>query len=127
MIPENFVTLIDKLSEKTSKKEAVWSKTSRDDEFKLDLGKGAITIDRWQNDDNNEQSVDLAVMNENGDRIDYIFFTYADRDDFKNLAELHSLAKRAYYKVDETFKSIFKELDSDKTIGIKGEQDSLPF
>ena len=127
MIPENFKTLVDKLVEKTSRKEAVWSKTSRDDEFKLDLGKGAITLDRWQNEETNEQLVDLAVLNENGDKIDYIYFSYSEKEDFKYLTDLHSLAKRAYYKVDETFKLIFKELDSDKTIGTKNEQDNLPF
>ncbi|WP_449438808.1 hypothetical protein [Pedobacter steynii] len=126
MIPDNFKTLIEKLTEKTSRKEIIWTKTSRDDEFKLALEKGAITIDRWNSDELNEQLVDMTVLNEDGDRIDYISFSYSEKDDFKSLADLHSLAKRAYYKVDETFKSIFKELDSNKTIGREEETD-LPF
>lgn len=127
MIPENFKILVDKLKEKTTKKEAIWSKTSRDDEFKLDLGKGAITVDRWNGEDPDEQFVDIAVINDRGDRIDSIYFMSSEKEDFKYLVELHSLAKRAYYKVDETFKSIFKELDSDKTIGTEKKPDDLPF
>jgi len=129
MIPDNFKTLVEKLKEKTTKREAIWSKTSRDEEFKLDLGKGAITVDRWLNEETNEQLVDIAVINDRGDKIDSIYFSHTDKEDYKYLIELHTMAKRAYYKVDETFKSIFKELDSDKTIGSekKVESDDLPF
>lgn len=127
MIPENFQILIEKLKDKTVKREAVWSKTSRDDEFKLDLGKGAITVDRWEHPETTEQLVDIAVINERGDRVDSIYFSAAEKEEYKYLVELHSLAKRAYFKVDETFKTIFKELDSDKTIGIEKKSDGLPF
>jgi len=127
MIPENFKTLVDKLKEKTTKKEAIWSKTSRDNEFKLDLGKGAITVDMWQNEDTSEQMVDIAVINERGDRVDSIYFSYDEKEDYKCLVDLHALAKRAYYKVDETFKTIFKELDNGKTIGTERNADDLPF
>ena len=127
MIPENFKILIEKLKEKTAKKEAIWSKTSRDNEFKLDLGKGAITIDMWQNDETGQPMVDITVINEYGDRIDSIYFSSNEKEDYKYLHELHSLAKRAYYKVDETFKIIFKELDSDKTIGTEKRADDFPF
>jgi hypothetical protein len=128
MIPENFKTLVDKLKAKTTKKEAIWSKTSRNDEFKLDLGKGAITVDSWQSEDTAEQLVDIAVINERGDRVDSIYFSSSEKEDYKYLIELHTLAKRAYYKVDETFKTIFKELDSEKTIGTERKtEDDLPF
>lgn len=128
MIPDNFKILIDKLKEKTNKKEAIWSKTSRNDGFKIDLGKGAITIDRWTNE-SNEKFVDIAVINEYGDKIDNIYYSSSEKEDYKYLVELHILAKRAYYKVDETFKTIFKELDSDKTIGIEKriDIDDIPF
>lgn len=126
MIPENFKTLVDKLIEKTTKREAIWSKTSRDDEFKLDLGKGAITTDRWTGS-SGESLVDIAVINERGDRIDSIYFSSTEKNDYEYLVELHSLAKRSYFKVDETFKSIFKELDSDKTIGKDKSGDDLSF
>jgi hypothetical protein len=115
MIPDNFRILIDKLKDKTLKKEAVWTKTSRDDEFKLDLGKGAILIDSFQ--DTGEKQVDISVLNENGDRIDYLAFSLRDRVDYDDLFELHAIAKRSYFKVDETFQDIFRQLDENKVIG----------
>jgi hypothetical protein len=39
MIAENFKLLIEKLKLKTIKREACWTKTSRDEEYKLHLGK----------------------------------------------------------------------------------------
>lgn len=129
MVPDNFKILVDKLKAKTTKKEAIWTKTSRSNEFKLDLGKGAITVDSWEADDDYKQLVDIAVINEDGDRVDSIQFSSMEKEDYKYLIELHAMAKRAYYKVDETFKTIFKELDSDKTIGTerKPSPDDLPF
>ena len=118
MIPAHFKTLIDKLIEKTDKKEAVWAKTSRDDEFKLNLEKGAVTTDNWNNSDKNGNWVDIAVINDQGDTIDRINFTEtSDSEDYLYLMQLHTRAKRAYFRVDETFNHIFEELDSKKTIG----------
>jgi len=125
MVPDNFKILIDKLKEKTTKKEAIWSKTSRDNEFKLDLGRGAITVDRWKNE-HGEGLVDISIMNEHGDQIDYTRFHESERDDYNYLIELHSLAKRAYYKVDETFKTIFEELDSGRIIGTDEKYNDFP-
>ena len=120
MIPDNFVTLIQKLKEKTIAHKAIWVKTSRDNEFKLDLGKGAITTDRWISPEINLDCVDLVIINEKGDKVDSIEIASSYKEDYKVLVELHVLAKRAYYKVDETFKNIFKELDDDKIIGKEG-------
>ncbi|MGI4021988.1 MAG: hypothetical protein ACRYFA_10815 [Janthinobacterium lividum] len=112
---ENFTSLIEKLKNKTVSKQAIWSKTSRDNEFKLELQKGAITIDSWE--DNNVDFVDLNIMNENGEIIDRAYFHSSDRVDYKTLLDLHSSAKRAYFKVDETIKNIFDELDSKNVVG----------
>ena len=127
MIPENYKILIEKLKLKTDKKEAVWSKTSRDNEFKLDLGKGAITVDSYSEDYN--RFIDMTILNDRGDTIDRIFFTSNEEEEYHFLSDLHTLARRAYYKIDETIKEIFKELDSNKTIGNENVAplDDLPF
>jgi len=125
MVPDNFKILIDKLKEKTTQKEAIWYKTSRDNEFKLDLGRGAITVDRWETEWG--KYVDMSVFNEDGDMVDNVVFQDVEINDYKYLIELHSLANRAYYKVDETFNAIFKELDSNKIIGIEKKSDDLSF
>ena len=115
MISENIKILIDKLKKKTEAGQAVWTKTSRDTEFKLELQKGAITTDNW--DDGGGLMVDLAIINDKGDIIERDFFVSGDNNDFKTLLEIYELAKKSYYKTDETLKTIFDELDSDKIVG----------
>lgn len=126
MIPENFKILVDKLIKKTTKKEAIWYKTSRDNQFKLDLGKGAITVDRWENEMMDGEMVDIAVINEYGDIVDSICFS-SFQEEYKYLVDFHSLVLQTTYKVEETFKTIFQELDSDKVIGIGRNVEDLPF
>lgn len=126
MIPENFKTLVDKLTEKTTKKEAIWYKTSGYNEFKLDLGKGAITVDRWGNEMSGDGMVDLTIINEYGDTVDSVSFSNLDKQDYKYLVDFHSLVQRTHNKVDEIFKTIFEELDSNKTVGTEKKVDNLP-
>ncbi len=61
MISSNIKILIDKLKTKTELGQAIWSKTSSDTEFKLELQKGAITIDNWE--DSHGLFVDLSILN----------------------------------------------------------------
>jgi len=118
MIPENFKLLIEKLKLKTVKQEACWTKTSRDEEFKLDFGNITILTDYWFHEIANQQAVDINIFNQDGEKIEGLILTEEELD-FKSLQELHTLAKQSYYKIDETFKSIFEELDSNKVIGEK--------
>lgn len=118
MIPDNFKTLIAKLLVKTQKKEVIWQKSSREDEYKLELGSGALTVDKWSPDNKYNMSIDVAIYNDRGDRIDRIAASEEeDREDFKLLDQFHTEVRRAYYKVDETFKGIFDELEKDGAIG----------
>ncbi|OQP44881.1 hypothetical protein A4H97_11020 [Niastella yeongjuensis] len=130
MIPENYKALIVKLKQKTLNKETIWSKTSRNEEYKLVLDKGAITIDKWDSD--SVSYIDISIINDRGDVIDRIQVSDGEElNDYNLLSELHAAAKRAYYKVDETIKSIFIELDSSKIIGKENapsdDVDDLPF
>ena len=128
MMSENFRMLIEKLKAKTLKKEALWTMTSRDNEFKLDFGKGAVTTDNWQSDQSGMELVDLAIFNDTGDKIDYISYDETEIEQYQMLLDLHTLAKSSYYRADETFLHIFKELDTNKTIGVERKrQDDLPF
>jgi hypothetical protein len=128
MIPENISSLIEKLKQKTSNKQANWLKTSRENEFKLELNKGAITTDNWNHKDVG-MMVDFAILNEYGDEVERIMVIEAEEiEDYKFVLELHNLAKREYYNVDDTIKTIFDELDSDKIVGKERKKDEdLPF
>lgn len=125
MISENLKVLIDKLKKKTESGKAIWSKTSVETEFKLELQKGAITTDKWDDSQNGESLVDLLIINANGDVIERAVFGESEPIEYKQLLEVYELAKKSYYKVDETIKTIFDELDSENTVG-KGTND-LPF
>lgn len=124
MISENLVVLIEKLKKKTIDGQAKWTKTSADNEFKLELSKGAITIDNWPSTNFGYMFVDIVVINDNGDVIERAAFTdEEDLEDYNKVLDLHKEVSKSYYKVDETIKTIFDELDSDKIVG-KG---NLPF
>ena len=118
MIAENFRLLIEKLKYKSAKREAIWAKTSRDEEFKLHLGKVTLLTDCWYDEVTFNKKVDLVILSEDGEKIDGVILSKGE-DDYELLIELHTLAKQSYYKIDETFKSIFEELDSNKVIGEK--------
>ena len=126
MIPEYFKTLVVKLQEKTTRKETIWSRTSLYSEFKLDLEKGAITVNKWYDEEERQSYVSISILNNFGDRIDSFAVTSNEKEDYKNLDELYTLVKRAYYKVEETIHNIFNELNSSKTIGTE-DDDNLPF
>ena len=118
MIAENFRLLIEKLKYKSAKREAIWAKTSRDEEFKLHLGKVTLLTDCWYDEVTFNKKVDLVILSEDGEKIDGVILSKGE-DDYELLIELHTLAKQSYYKIDETFKSIFEELDSNKVVGEK--------
>jgi len=126
MIPENYRTIINKLVEKTQRKQALWKKTSREDEYKISLGRGAVTTDKWFDPDRRKNYLDFRIWNEDGSIIDSIEAASSELDDYMILNELHVAAKRAYYKVDETINDIRKLLDSDDIIG-RTVEDDLPF
>jgi hypothetical protein len=123
MISEKLKTLIEKLKIKTESRQALWKKTSRDTEFKLEFQKGAVTIDNWTDDIGT--FVDLRIINENGDEVEEVVFNSNSFEQYIILQELSELVKKSYYKTDETFKTLLDELDSDKIVG-KG-KDDLPF
>lgn len=126
MLTAKIKELISKLREKTRKDEAVWEKTSREDEFMLKLDSGAIAVDKWS--DNTENNVDFSIYNENGDLIDRVL-----ADDLNNLEEynlinnFHSDIRRAYYKADQTIDGIFNELNKEGKIGKSNNVDDFPF
>jgi hypothetical protein len=125
MIKNNIKLIIEKLIAKTDSGQAIWKKTSRDTEFKLELSKGAITTDCWVDVDSLVRWVDFSVYNSNGEIIERDYFHENQADDYAVLHEVYESVKRSYYKIDETFKIIFDELDGDEKIG--GESKDLPF
>lgn len=125
MIPEKIVNLIQAIIEKTNSKKATWGKTSRENEFKLHFQNGAITTDWWSND-RSDEFIDIAIYNSFGDRIDSYEAMKGD-EDYSTISELHNVAKRDFYKVEETIENLFKEAKNDKNIGKREVEGDLPF
>lgn len=125
MIPEKIANLIKAIIEKTNSKKATWGKTSRENEFKLHFQNGAITTDFWSND-RGEEFVDIAIYNSFGDRIDS-YEAEKGEEDYTVIIELHNVAKRDFYKVEETIDNLFNEAKNDKNIGKREIEGDLPY
>jgi hypothetical protein len=134
MINEKLRKLITLLTVKTQKKEAVWNKASGNDQFTLLLPDNiAVTISQHEGDYNNPVSYNVAIYNSNGDVIQrYITDENTPEDDVQLLNSFHQSASDVYYKVDETFDSLIRSVQSVGTIGTKEIEktdiaDDLPF
>lgn len=128
MIPDKYIELIEKLSSKTAQKMIVWQKTSSGGEFKLQLAVGTLTVNKYDGDFNNKPSIIVNIYNDKGDRVDVIDIEDSMKE-FGLADDFYASVRRSYYKVDETIKGFFDELDTDKIIGFgeKEEEDDLPF
>jgi hypothetical protein len=116
----NVFALVEKLIDKTNNKETTWTQTSREDEYKINLNSGAITVSR------NYNEMTLIIYNDNSDQI--FFETYTEDDDnealYSYIKALHTNAKNSYYKVEETLTGILDELSKDGSVG--KEDDPVP-
>jgi len=110
--------LIQLLQNKTENKEAIWSRTSGDNEFKIEINNSTITTDMWA--DSDTIYYDFAILNENGDVVERISVNDNFRfEEYQILSRLYDIVKNTYFKVDETIDNILLELNSNKKIGGK--------
>lgn len=112
--------ILNLVLEKSRDRSAVWTQTSRDSEYKLQLSAGYLSIDQFEN--NFAIHYDLAIYNLNGDKIFYKSFQEGDNDEkhvFNMLAEIHTLAINIYYRADETFDNFLEELEKEGKVGEK--------
>jgi len=117
MMNANIKLIAEKLINKTDLGQAIWTKTSRDSEFKLELTKSSITTDLW--DDGGIKWIDFCIYNVNGDPIEREAFSENQVSDFTLLEKVYESANKSYYKIDETLKTIFDELDGEDIVGEK--------
>lgn len=135
MINDKLNKLLNLLTDKTKKKEAIWNKASGNNQFKLKLPENiAVTISYYEGDYNNPESYTIVIYNSNGDAIQrYSTDEHTSPEDFELISSFHQVASDSYYKVDETFDSLIRSIESTDTIGMienpKNEDiaDDLPF
>jgi hypothetical protein len=130
-------TLISKLKTNTESGKLAWTKTDRvgkfqgeqlvsgqfEGEFKTELAKGAIIICYDSSLPHDESIwheclwVELSILNERGEVVDSLKeYDNEDQrmendDQFGKLLNLHQLARKQYFKADETIDSILNDLD----------------
>ncbi len=112
MIEKKYLAIIEKLILGTNQKRIKWEKTERGSEFKVILGSSMVTTDNWLLE-SGVMCVDLTLWNSNDEVAGRIAYenNEKERDDYKVLLELYTLAKDSYYLVDETFDEIMNNLN----------------
>lgn len=114
---KNIQDLIDSLTLKTEKNQAIWTKTSRGNEFALDLSKGRITTDLWV-DQAGEYLADFRIYNEDGVEINSVIVdVQLEPVAYRAIQKLNKAIKNKYYKIEETIESIAEEVSGEKIIG----------
>lgn len=121
---EKLNNLIDKLNDKTVAKQANWTKSSGDQEFKISLKTGPLTIQKFRDYSYQNQMVIVSIYNLDGNLIEN-YEIQEGMSGYDSANELFLNVKRVFYKVEETVDSILDQLDSDDILG--EEEQDLPF
>jgi hypothetical protein len=105
---ERIINLIDRLKVKTESGELKWEKTSRENEFKIDLQNGAVSTDIWE--EQGSILIDFRLFNADGEQIGS--WVYNARDIYyETLSDLHSIIVNKYLRIDETLDGLLDELN----------------
>jgi hypothetical protein len=118
---EQVKTIVEKLIEKTKRKGAIWQKNSGGD-FDILFSGGTINVSLIYNDgdwDNGYYS--MTIYNSRHERLCYYNTEgeQKDSEDFVLLENLYNNARGAYYKAEETYKSILDEIRNKNVVGIE--------
>lgn len=112
---EEILKLIDLLTEKTKNRGVIWNETSIENQYKVNFGDSYVLIDqRWNG--MNYDIYSFQLRNKEGKILDSID-TEDQHQYYEQLRELFANIVNAYYKVEETYKSIFMELMSKAKVG----------
>ena len=120
MIKKKLDELIDKLTSSTESGKVEWERTSSKNEYQTKIGENAVSVGYYDPNDLvnlvtiNLNSVNksyyyLSIYNSQGVAVDYEERFWGDSN-YDKLKDLYQIAKRKYYKVDETLDDIIKEL-----------------
>lgn len=104
---EKIKQLISSLIVKTEQRQLKWQRTSRSNEFKVNLSNGSVSTDRWH--DSGTEYIDFRIFNNVGEEIEALQFNQTDAD-FNLVLGLHSSVLRNYLKIDETIDGMLGEL-----------------
>lgn len=120
MIKDKYETLVKKLIEATEKGTVEWEKTSANNEFQTKLGNSAVSVSFYDpedftsifsidNESDKRKYYCLSLINSEGKMID-CEIKHQNEVGYERLKDLHSEARRKFFKVDETLDEILKTL-----------------
>lgn len=121
MIQKKLDELIDKLTSSTESGQVEWERTSSKNEYQTKIGENAVSVGYYDpNDLANLVAISLnsvnkcycylSIYNSQGVAVDYEERFWGDPN-YDKLKDLYQIAKRNYYKVDETLDAILKKLE----------------
>lgn len=124
VIDDKLSALIATLIDKTREGKVSWNHTVNDDEFLAGFSRYVVSVRRdivhYEDEGGSESLIEIALLNENGQVME-VKTSYASgssilnpnlTDDFENLRELFTLARRSAHNVEEGLTDILQELES---------------
>lgn len=111
MIPEEYIPMLEKISELTKKRKKSWEKTSDMNRFILKVGLNAISLFSFTSYPDDEECIGFELLNTYGDRIDG-FGVGITESEYSKMSELYSNARRNALKIDSAISNVMNDLDS---------------
>lgn len=116
MNKDRIIKLAQKIKEGTENDMLDWIPSSDANSYRLSLGSGIITIDYCPEpvmlpDFTYSPMYEMNVYNERNELIDNLSAFEESDKVFGLLSDIYKTAKSKYYKVDQTYESMFDALD----------------
>lgn len=138
-IPSQYSKVIHGLLQNSQENSVVWNTTTDSNTFIVYFSKFSLSIRQHSNSDYNNNyhetwiTVDL-INNDTGDNIDGFMLEEGD-EDWNNISELYTLARRSALSIDTAIKEMLTEINKNGVIGKKKENasngdsfaDDIPF
>lgn len=112
---EEILKLIELLTEKTKQRNVIWNETSVEDQFKLNFDESYVLVNKnWQG--GNYSTFTFELRNKEGKILD-VLDTNEQNQYNELVSNLYDNIINSYYKVEETYKSIFNKLSYSIKVG----------
>lgn len=109
-------TAINNILKGTQMQKFSWEVAERNSEYRLRLGTGVVTVDKWiGTDDESGQEfsmADITIYNNAGVEVDRTIVSRQEEPgDYELLTTLYDAARRSALKVDQTLETLLGEID----------------
>lgn len=116
---DNIEKIVNILIKKNANRETIWTKTSGENEYKIQLNNATLTIDMWGGIEG-EEHYDITIYNGRGEQIDYFNISeseYSKAYEFELLKKLYESTVDVYFRKGETINDILSQLNEEGIVG----------